>query len=154
MNEKQRRQQLIKDMVIQKKIRTQTEMLELLQEAEIMATQATLSRDLLELGIDKPRRSDYYRFTEAGKPDPELPIAAFAPFIEQIESAANIVVIKTKPGAAQNVAQRLDSLVIPEAIGTVAGDDTIFIATGSEDSADRTARRLYQVLRIERRESE
>ena len=71
----------------------------------------------------------------------------FAEAVVQIDLAMNLVIVKTLPGMAQAGASALDSMHLPEVIGSIAGDDTLFIATGSVALAEQLADRLNQLAR-------
>lgn len=119
-----------------------------LQEAGHNVTQATVSRDLRELGAMRVRVGADYAYK---LPD-EVPrsqrgdllarnlIDTLRDFAIEIKDAASIVVISTAPGHAGAVARALDLAGPPEAIGTIAGDDTIFVATESSATASQLAR--------------
>jgi transcriptional regulator of arginine metabolism len=128
---KQQRQRLIADWLRQYRIGSQEELVARLDLAGIAATQATVSRDLEELGAVRVRRagSMHYRLPEqletgqASKLDRLL-----ADWVIDIIAAGNLVVLKTPPGTANLVANALDAAGLDEIAGTIAGDDTIFVA--------------------------
>lgn len=111
-------------------------------------TQATVSRDLRAVGATKVRAGDGFVYR---LPD-ELPWSqtgdlvtrtlrrTLDEFAIEITAAASIVVVHTAPGHASAVARAIDLAGISEVMGTVAGDDTILVATPGEDAADRIAR--------------
>ena len=128
---KQQRQRLIADWLRQHRIGSQEELVARLDLAGVPATQATVSRDLDELGAVRVRREGamHYRLPEqiesgeAGRLDRLL-----ADWVTEIVAAGNLVVLKTPPGSANLVANALDAADLPEVAGTIAGDDTIFLA--------------------------
>lgn len=128
---KQQRQRLIADWLRQLRIGSQEELVARLDLAGVPATQATVSRDLEELGAVRIRRdgSMHYRLPEqlengeAARLDRLL-----VEWVTDIITAGNIIVIKTPPGSANLVANALDAARLPEVAGTIAGDDTIFLA--------------------------
>ena len=128
---KQQRQRLIADWLRQHRIGSQEELVARLDLAGVPATQATVSRDLDELGAVRVRREGamHYRWPEqiesgeAGRLDRLL-----ADWVTEIVAAGNLVVLKTPPGSANLVANALDAADLPEVAGTIAGDDTIFLA--------------------------
>jgi transcriptional regulator of arginine metabolism len=128
---KQQRQRLIADWLRQLRIGSQEELVARLDLAGVPATQATVSRDLEELGAVRIRRdgSMHYRLPEqlengeAARLDRLL-----GEWVTDIITAGNIIVIKTPPGSANLVANALDAARLPEVAGTIAGDDTIFLA--------------------------
>ena len=112
----------------------QNELVTALKRSGIAATQASVSRDVAELGLIKA--GGRWRSSPApvaGLADPELPLRTL---VRQVLAAGeNLVVIKCRVGAAQQVALALDGLARPELVGTVAGDDTLFAAVGSAKAA-------------------
>ena len=97
----------------------------------IQVTQATVSRDLEELGLVKTRSG--YRLPDGSDASalPCSPPCRSSPkeFLREVGQASNLVVLKTYPGNAHSVAAVLDAQDWPEVVGTVAGDDTVFVAT-------------------------
>jgi transcriptional regulator of arginine metabolism len=128
---KQQRQRLIADWLRKHRIGSQEELVARLDLAGVSATQATVSRDLDELGAVRVRGggSVHYRLPEqlesgqAGRLDQLL-----AEWVTDIIAAGNLVVLKTPPGSANLVANALDAAGLDEVAGTIAGDDTIFVA--------------------------
>lgn len=128
---KQQRQRLIAGWLRQHRIGSQEELVARLDLAGVPATQATVSRDLEELGAVRVRRDSatHYRLPEqletgeANRLDRLL-----ADWVTDIITAGNLVVLKTPPGSANLVANALDAAGLGEVAGTIAGDDTIFVA--------------------------
>ena len=128
---KQHRQRLIAGWLRQHRIGSQEELVARLDLAGLPATQATVSRDLDELGAARIRRDGaiHYRLPEqletgeAGQLDRLL-----AEWVTDIIAAGNLLVLKTPPGSANLVANALDAAGLEEVAGTIAGDDTIFVA--------------------------
>lgn len=120
----------------------------LLLQQGFAATQSSVSRDLKDMGAVKLKKG--YSLPEdepAGNGDALLEIAEF---VREIRAAgANLVVVTTAVGAAQRVAVTLDRANWPEIVGTLSGDDTIFIATTSSAQQRRLRARLKQSLRKE-----
>jgi len=125
---------------------TQDELRRKLGRKGIEVTQATLSRDLDEIGVIKTR--DGYRLPEAREvPVPQPPLATvLKEFVQEAMLAANLVIVKTHPGNAHTVAAALDSEEWEEVVGTVAGDDTIFVATQGARAASRVRKRIQTLL--------
>jgi len=127
-------------------IARQTELVDLLRATGFAATQSSVSRDLKELGAAKLK--DGYSLPEAddgGNGDSLLNVAEF---VRDIRAAGpNLLVVKTAVGAAQRVAVTLDRINWPEIVGTLSGDDTIFIATSSSTQQRRLRGRLRQSLK-------
>nr|MDT0663218.1 arginine repressor [Micromonospora sp. DSM 115978] len=122
----------IVELIRDKAVRSQTELAELLAGDGVQVTQATLSRDLEELGAVKVRA--VYLIPEDGKRplrDAEQAPARLQRLLHElltgVDSSGNIAVLRTPPGAAQYLASALDRAGLPDVVGTIAGDDTIFV---------------------------
>lgn len=128
-------------------ITTQSDLREALAQRGIHVTQATVSRDIEDLGIVKTR--DGYHAPAAPEaaapPQPSLAVI-LKEFLREVRIASNLVVVRTHPGNAHSVAVALDSTGWPEVVGTVAGDDTIFLATSGPRQAGRVRERILGVL--------
>jgi len=109
--------------------------------------QATLSRDIHELGLVKTA-DGYARLDEEATSESGLPSAQrlVREFVTDVRTAQNLLVVKTAVGSAQPVAAALDAESWPEAIGTIAGDDTILIVAPDNKSATRLAHRIRETL--------
>jgi transcriptional regulator of arginine metabolism len=109
--------------------------------------QATLSRDIHELELVKTGNG-YARLSEDVVADSGLPSAQrlVREFVTDVRSAQNLLVVKLAVGSAQPVAAALDAESYPEAIGTVAGDDTILIVTPDNRASARLAQRIREML--------
>ncbi len=145
----------IVDLLHRRTVRSQTELADLLAADGFVVTQATLSRDLLELGAVKVRHADaglvYAVPGEGGDRSPRTVVsqeqldARLARLCEELlvtaEASGNLVVLRTPPGAAQYLANAVDHSVLPAVLGTIAGDDTVLVVTrdpsGGQDVADR-----------------
>jgi transcriptional regulator of arginine metabolism len=142
---KQRRQQTIAGLIRSNVLSSQDELAERLAGAGYSVTQATISRDLEQLGAIKVRRDGQlsYALSEAGAtaPSPRLS-AVFRDWVRSVEAAANLVVIKTPPGSAHLVGVVLDQSDLPEIAGTICGDDTIFVACRSQGEAEALTLKL------------
>ncbi len=137
------RRNRILDLLRSEGVATQAEVCQRLARRGIHVTQATVSRDLEELGVIKTR--DGYRLPETQEPGalPQPPLdVVVKEFLRDGRQAANLVVLKTHPGNAHSVAVALDAEQWPEVVGTVAGDDTIFIATPSHHEAGRILKKI------------
>jgi transcriptional regulator of arginine metabolism len=122
-------------------VHNQDELVRALRRRGFDATQSSVSRDLRELGVAKA--GDHYIAGLADASDSN-PFAAVATFVTDIRTAgASLTVVKTTTGTAQSVAVAIDEASWPEIVGTISGDDTIFIAT--EDA--RAQRKLTGRLR-------
>jgi len=151
------RHRLIVDLLRRHPVRSQVELAELLAADQVAVTQATLSRDLVELGALKVRHPDgglvYAVPGEGGDRTPhggveqELLDARLTRLCEELvvtaEASANLVVLRTPPGAAQFLALAVDHSVMPTVLGTVAGDDPVLVVARDPDGgADLAARFL------------
>ena len=158
---KRARQHKIVDLLESTPIRSQTELAERLAEAGVSVTQATLSRDLLDLDAVKIRTPDgllvYAVPAEGGDRTPVLAWASSASsasgtrltrlaaeLLVAADSSANLVVLRTPPGAAQLLASALDKAELPDVLGTIAGDDTVLVI-GRAPDGDALARRLLDL---------
>jgi transcriptional regulator of arginine metabolism len=121
-----RRRDAILDILAQRQVTRQSEFVERLHAAGIEATQSSVSRDLRELGIAKLGES-YGRVQPDVSPSPtDIPSG----FVHDVRTAgSSLTVIRTATGAAQRVALFLDRSEWPEVVGTISGDDTVFVAT-------------------------
>ena len=128
---KLRRHEAIIDLVNNQDINTQEELMENLQKQGFKVTQATVTRDIKELRIFKALGKDgEYRYSTGGRNALDKTSgfeSLFASSVEEVDSAENIVVIKTMTGMAQAVCMSLDNIDFENIVGTIAGDDTIFV---------------------------
>ncbi len=152
---KNSRHQLIVDLLSNHEVRSQPELLDLLVEQGVTVTQATLSRDLVELDAVRVRAHSgglvYAVPAEGGDRRPAAPGESAAArhrlqrllgeLLVSADSSANMVVLRTPPGAAQFLASALDKVEYADVLGTIAGDDTVLVigreATGGDDLARR-----------------
>ncbi len=137
---KNARQQLILKLINEKKIRTHEQLVDELCKAGVNVTQATVSRDIKALGIIKVPDSEGAIYAAAKHWD--NPLQRFSGEVTDIKNASNIVVVHTKPGMASAVAAAIDSEMKDEIIGSIAGDDAIFIVTADSDCAKAFDNRL------------
>ena len=132
MTSKAQRQRMIADWLREHRVGSQEELAARLSLAGIAATQATVSRDLLELGAVKLKREGSIRYVLPDQVEPGHAAAKLdrllAEWVDTIVPAGNLLVLKTPPGSANLVANALDSAGLEEVAGTIAGDDTIFLA--------------------------
>jgi transcriptional regulator of arginine metabolism len=137
------RRSLILDLLRTEPVATQDDLRRKLARRGVHVTQATVSRDIEELGLVKTREG--YRASEAAAPQapvqPALPVI-LKEFLREARQAGNFVVLKTHPGNAHSVAVALDAEPWPEIVGTVAGDDTIFVATPGAREAAQVRKKL------------
>lgn len=122
----------------------QTELVDLLRKSGHIATQSSVSRDLRELGVAK--LGDRYVLPEAAA-TPKNDFAALRPFVNaRLTAGTNLTVLKTTTGSAQSVAVAIDTARWPEVVGTISGDDTIFIATAGAREQRALADRLLALF--------
>ncbi len=146
MLSKRVRQGKILDFVKERPISSQEEMLDLLASTGIRVTQATLSRDIRELGLVKAR-GVYRRPAEWNQPaDQGVLRRTVKQFVLQSALSGNILMIRTAPGNAHAVGVVLDSAGLPEVLGTVAGDDTVFALLRSPRLGKKMLRRIEGYL--------
>lgn len=134
---KKDRLEVILKTINEKNISTQEELLEELRKSGLDVTQATVSRDIKELGLIKTSdRNGRYRYClqkNATADDARTALhAVLGPAVQCVDRAMNLVVVKCFPGMAQAVCAAIDSMEINGIVGTLAGDDTIFAACRSE----------------------
>lgn len=137
----------ITQLISNEAIYTHEELRNLLRRNGIHVNQATLSRDLRELGLVKTVNGYAIPAAEegAGAPMPALD-HLLKEFVVDVRQAENQLVLKTTPGSAQPVAAGLDSSGWEELIGTIAGDDTILIITENKGIAKKVATRIQEII--------
>ena len=150
------RQQLVVDLLAAHEVRSQVELGELLADNGVVVTQATLSRDLVELDAVKVRAASgtlvYAVPAEGGDRSPVRPRetaaseSRLARWCEELllsaEASANLVVLRTPPGAANFLASALDKAEIGAVLGTIAGDDTVLVISRDPAGGEGVVRRL------------
>ena len=145
---KQARQRAIRDLVDQRPIRTQQELAAALRERGFRTTQATISRDVAELGLVKAGREGIQayalppRLVEAETSGEDRLRKLLADLPVELREAGLLVVVKTLPGSAHAIAAALDRARWPEVAGSIAGDDTVFVACVDRASLQRVKTRL------------
>ncbi len=137
---KSKRQAKIMEIISTSNVETQEQLLQELQNAGLSSTQATISRDIKELRIVKELTSlGTYRYTTAAKEVPGTFSARlntiFRECVTGFDYAQNMIVIHTLPGLAGAAASALDSMHMSVVLGTIAGDDTVFIVMRDTNSA-------------------
>ena len=139
------RQRLLASVVGRRRVGTQQELRQALAAAGCAVTQATLSRDLRELGIEKAQDElGRTRYVPPGRrSDPGAALAAILEqFGRRVTAAGNLVVVRSEIGAAPAIARALDRLEHALVVGTVAGDDTCLVVARTPADARRLAREL------------
>jgi transcriptional regulator of arginine metabolism len=139
------RQAQILKLIRGRSISTQEELAERLAAGGIDASQVTLSRDIRELGLVKSAAGYHEPNGDALDTHRDVLPRVLQEFLRDIRVAQNLVVLKTVPGGAQPVARALDSEERPEIVGTVAGDDTIFIAAPNTATARNLRKKLLDL---------
>ena len=149
------RRQAIRRLIQGRKVATQEDLRALLASQGFDVTQGTLSRDLARL---RARRAPVAQGGTVYELPPESVTAAspglleaLDPLVRGVRDNGALVVVHTTPGAAQAVALALDQARLPEVLGTIAGDDTVFVAPVQAASASRLTRVLQGLLRKGRR---
>ncbi len=138
-----RRHREILDIVRSRSPRTQDELVTALSERSIDVSQGTLSRDLRELGIVRTAQGySESRHQPDGNAARQNLAAIVTRFLVRVQTALNLVILHTLPGGANALAQHLDAADWPDIVGTIAGDDTIFVATSDVRAAARVRERL------------
>ncbi|MBC7324749.1 MAG: arginine repressor [Moorella sp. (in: Bacteria)] len=144
---KARRQQMILEIITGTPVTTQEQLAKELRKRGLEITQATISRDIKELGLIKVATGDnFYRYA----PPPAQPAVnvygrlqrLFEDSVIKIDDSENLILIRTLPGSAHAVASCLDNLAWPEIIGTVAGDDTILVIVKPKEAVATVLQRF------------
>lgn len=146
---KANRQDKIIEIIQQNDIETQEELAHLLAAAGFSVTQATISRDIRALHLEKipdGKGGSKYSYPQAKEADREKYLRIFKDGYSSILQAGNIVVIKTVSGMAMAVAAALDHMMIPEIVGCIAGDDTIMCASKSDEDAKKAIEQITKLL--------
>jgi transcriptional regulator of arginine metabolism len=128
---------------------TQEQILDGLRREGFRATQATLSRDLARLSARRVSRPDG-PFYEIGDGTPATVAAAVAGLVSAVATNGSLVVIRTLPGSAPAVARAIDLARLPAVLGTIAGDDTVFVAPSRARGAGALSGRLAGLFEAER----
>jgi transcriptional regulator of arginine metabolism len=151
MSVKARRQQLISRFIEQQEVGNQAQLVDLLLSEQVSATQATVSRDLDDLGAIKVRTasgSSVYALPEFA-PDRVAPLEqlrrVMGEWVGEVTSSSNLVVVRTPPGCAHVVASALDRSAVVGLIGTVAGDDTVLCIAAEDSTGQALAAELRQL---------
>jgi len=135
---KRKRQQVIRDLIQAQNIATQDELTELLSNADFSVTQSSVSRDLEQIGIVK--FNGFYALPQISKGTNKLGLL-------NLETAGeNLIVAKCESGLASAVAVRIDNAQLIEIVGTIAGDDTIFIAVKNAKSQKIVMKRIWEIF--------
>jgi transcriptional regulator of arginine metabolism len=140
------RRDLLAKIIREQAVGRQAELVELLRKLGHAATQSSVSRDLRELGAAK--RGDRYVLGDAAGA-PRSDFSTLRQFVSgRLTAGANLTVLKTQVGSAQSVAVAIDGARWPEVVGTISGDDTIFIATAGAREQRQLGERLHAIFGI------
>lgn len=156
---KPHRQSAILELVERDSITSQEQLRARLRDLGIDATQATLSRDIRELGLVKRTADGAYRSAgtaAAGSPDDvEAALArATAEYLRGEEAVGHLIVLRTGPGQAQTLAVAIDRAPLNDVVGTIGGDDTILVICRTPEGAGRVEDRFRRLRRSEMRTTE
>lgn len=145
------RQSKILELISKKEVETQEELAEGLKAMGIDVTQATISRDIKELRLVKVMsKNGKYKYATIGQSQEGITDRLYKIFensVVSIDNAMNVVVIKTIPGAAQICASAIDYMGVDEIVGTLAGDDTVFVAIRSMESVEYVLQEFKKNIR-------
>lgn len=130
MRKRTQRQEAIRTIVRRERVRTQRDLVAHLRQAGFTCTQATVSRDITDMGLRKQPEGAYVLAEDVHLQ------RMISELVEEVVRSQQLVLVKTSAGGGQGVAAALDAAHIDEIVGSIAGDDTILIVTGSEDDAD------------------
>ena len=145
------RQKIIADLIESGNISSQNQLKGLLKKNSLLITQATLSRDLSELGAIKKRQKDGLLVYVLPKDQDnnahrKIAINALNDFVLEVDSVLNQVVVKTTTAAAQVVAEAIDNLFLDNVIASLAGDNVVLIISSSEEKAKIISKNIDNVL--------
>jgi transcriptional regulator of arginine metabolism len=151
---KNQRQHRITKLLEAEPVTSQAQLVSLLGEQGVEATQTTVSRDLEDLGAVKVRLPG----GETAYALPELPVQQIAPedhlrrvlgeWVVEVAHSGNLVVLRTPPGSAHVVGSALDRSGVEEVVGTVAGDDTVLVVAAEDVGGEAMAARLRDIAGI------
>ncbi len=147
---KTKRQLKIVEFVKNKSVETQEDLLNMLRAEGFVVTQATISRDIKELRLVKTLGTDgKYRYSVAAQENQDVPsrfLSIFNEAVISIENAMNIVCLHCHTGMAQAVCASMDSMHFQSVVGTIAGDDTIFVLCRDIDNAEALVAELNRLF--------
>jgi transcriptional regulator of arginine metabolism len=152
MNEitKKQRHQILRRILGEQAISDQVQLQAVLEAEGVVATQATVSRDLAEIGVVKVRIEKGYRYQCVDETPANEWLERFKVMLTHFGSGVcgngNLVLIKTTPGNANGVASTLDHLDWPDVLGTIAGDDTVLVVANGSEAGARLMIRLRELM--------
>ena len=143
---KSRRQGVILELIDREPLHSQEQLRRRLHQHGFTATQATISRDIKELGLVKQAGDGAYQRPGAEAASPASVLGALerstAEFLRRVDRVRQLVVVRTGAGQAQPLALAIDRAQLPEAVGTIAGDDTILVVARNDRRAAALVKRL------------
>jgi len=146
---KARRQAAILELIERAPLRSQEQLRRRLRQRGFEATQATISRDIKELGLVKRAGDGAYQRLAAEPPRPATALAALeraaAEFLHRVDRVQQLVVLRTGRGQAPALAEAIDRAQLAEAVGTIQGDDTILVIARNARRAAALSRRFEQL---------
>ena len=148
MRNKRERQALILQLVQAGPVSSQGELKRLLGSRGVQVTQATLSRDLRDLGLARVTSEDGVRYVvpDARSDDASPALdATLAQFLASVDGVSELIVLHTLPGGAQPVAEAIDAEGWPEVLGTIGGENTILVVCRSTEARAQVMRRLREI---------
>jgi len=147
---KTKRQNKILEIITNNDIETQEDLVAALNDVGFKVTQATISRDIKELKLVKVQSlTGTYKYSANKKQDSkdiDVLLRIFGDTVISVDHAGNLVILKTLSGSANAAAEVIDSLNYDGIMGSIAGDNTIFVATISEKAAGDVAGRFLKIL--------
>ncbi len=146
---KTNRQEKIIELIAEHEIATQEKLVELLNKEGYNVTQATVSRDIKALHLEKipTKKGSKYFYPESKVVNIEKYLRIFSDGFASIEQAGNMIVVRTVAGMAMAVAAALDNLQFREIVGSIAGDDTIMCATKSDVDAASVVGKIKTLIK-------
>ena len=148
---KSKRQQEILDIVAQRDIETQEQLLDALKERGVSTTQATISRDIKQLHLVKELTAGgIYKYAVSQRKTALNNVGRLQTIFRQgvtsYDMAQNILVLRTMPGLASAAAAAIDAMEIPELVGSLAGDDTVILIMRTNGSAEEFCEEIREML--------
>ena len=130
---------------------TQDELAERLGQNGFAATQATISRDIKELKLLKiPAANGQYKYASANHDEEKTDVKFYnilKETVTAVKTAKNLIVVKTYSGMANAAGAAIDAVSFPEVVGSIAGDDTVFLAFASDETAESIAGKLTKMIK-------
>jgi transcriptional regulator of arginine metabolism len=133
------RQDAIREIVRAKSVRTQRALVEELQAAGYVCTQATVSRDIADMGLRKLPEGVYVLAEDLHLQ------RMVSELVTDVATVGNFVFVKAQPGTAPGIAAAIDAAELPEVVGSIAGNDTIFVATMSDATGEAFAAHINKL---------